>query len=79
MTLILCAIFLGSLIGELTAGSENFSWLSKSYDIGISAFDLDLKIIVLTLGCEFRICIAQVFLILAALISYPKLASSFFS
>ncbi len=76
VTLLLCGVFLGTLIGEAAAGSESFAWLARSFDVGVSPFDLDLKVIVLTFGCEFRICVAQVFLILAALIAYPKLASA---
>ena len=76
ITLLLCAIFLGTLIGEAASGAESFAWLSRSFDVGVSPFDLDLKVIVLTFGCEFRICVAQVFLILIALIAYPKLAAA---
>ncbi len=79
VTLLFVAVFLGSLIGEISVGHENVAWLGKTYDIGISTFDLDLKVIVLTLGCQFQICIAQVLLVLAVLISYPKLSQAFFS
>lgn len=77
-TLLLAGIFLGSLLGELAMNVEELVWLGKTYDIGISTFDLDLQVLVLTLGCHFKICIAQVLLMLGALISYPKLAASFF-
>lgn len=76
VTLLLCAVFLGTLIGEASANSEGFAWLARSFDVGVSPFDLDLKVIVLTFGCEFRICVAQVFMILIALIAYPKLAAA---
>lgn len=79
VTLLFIAVFLGSLIGELSVGREGIDWLGRSYDIGISTFDLDLKVIVLTLGCQFQICIAQVLLVMAALISFPKLSQAFFS
>lgn len=76
IVLVLSAIFLGTLIGEASAGSEGFSWLSRTFDVGVSPFDLDLKVILLTFGCEFRICVAQIFLLLVALLCYPKLAST---
>ncbi len=79
VTLLFVAVFLGSLIGEIAVGHEGIAWLGRSYDIGISTFDLDLKVIVLTLGCQFQVCIAQVLLVLAVLIAYPKLSQSFFS
>ncbi len=78
MTLILASVFMGSLLGELAMNVEDLVWLGKTYDIGISTFDLDLQVLVLTLGCHFKICIAQVLLMLVALVSYPKLAASFF-
>lgn len=79
VTMLFVAVFLGSLIGEMSVGHENIAWLGKTYDIGISTFDLNLKVIVLTLGCQFQICIAQILLIVVVLIAYPKLAQSFFS
>ncbi len=79
VTLLFVAVFLGSLIGEVAMKVEDLLWLGRTYDIGISTFDLDLKVIVLTLGCQFRICIAQVILILCALLSYPKMSKAIFS
>ncbi|MBQ7013764.1 MAG: DUF4321 domain-containing protein [Oscillospiraceae bacterium] len=79
IALILASVFLGSMIGELTLGVESLAWLGKSYEIGISTFDLNLKLMTLTFGCHFQVCIAEVLLVLISLLAFPKLSSLFFS
>ncbi len=73
--LMFAAIFLGSLVADLAESRSAVYWLSKSYSFGVSTFDLDLKILVLTLGFQFRVNVAQILLVLAALISYPRVSS----
>ncbi len=79
IAMIMASVFLGSMIGELTLATEGLAWLGKTYSVGISTFDLDLKIILLTFGCNIQICIAQVILVLISLLAFPKLSSLFFS
>ncbi len=77
--LVMIAVFIGNLIGELSLGVAGMEWLGKGYEIGISTTELDLHLIVLTFGIQVRVCIAEVVLLLAALIGYPKLAKLIFS
>ncbi|MBQ2264508.1 MAG: DUF4321 domain-containing protein [Oscillospiraceae bacterium] len=79
LTMLFVAVFLGSLIAEMACDHANLTWLSRTYHFGISTFDLDLKIIVLTLGCQFQVNVAQILLAVAAVISYPRLSASFFA
>ncbi len=78
IALLIAAIFLGGIIGETTATIAGLEWLGKAYSIGISTFELDLRVIVLTFGFQLQICIAEVLLILIAILSFPKLSSVFF-
>ncbi len=73
--LLIAAIFLGSLIGETTATLPGFEWLGKTYSVGLSTCQLDLRVMILTFGIQLQVCIAQVLLILVAIFSFPKLAS----
>lgn len=79
IALIMASIFLGSMLGELTLAVEGLGWLGKTYSVGISTFDLDLKVMTLTFGCTFQICIAQVVLVLISLLAFPKLSALFFT
>ena len=77
--LVMIAVFIGNLIGELSLGVAGIEWLGKPYEIGISTTELDLHLIVLTFGIQIRVCIAEVLLLLTALIGYPKLSKLIFS
>jgi hypothetical protein len=79
IALLLASVFLGSLIGELACNVEGISWLGKTYEIGISTFELNLTMIVLTFGCTIRICVAEILLILISLLVFPKLSKIFFA
>lgn len=78
IAMLMAAVFLGSLIGEMAAGVDAIAWLGKSYSIGFSTFDLNLKIMVFTLGFQMNICIAQVLLVLVVLGVYPAVSSTLF-
>ncbi len=75
IVLLIAAIFLGGLIGETTATLAGLEWLGKTYSVGISTCELNLRVITLTFGLQLQICIAEVLMILVALLSYPKLSS----
>ena len=76
--LVMIAMFIGSLPGELSMEAEGLDWLGKNYEVGISTFELNLQLCVLTFGLQIKICIAQILLLLAALLGYPKLAKLIF-
>lgn len=78
-TLILIAVFLGSFLGELSLGVPGLDWLGKEYSVGFPPFGLDLNLFVVTLGLQIKVCICQIILILAALLSYNKVAKLIFS
>ncbi len=75
IALLIAAIFLGGLIGESTATMAGLEWLGKTYSVGISTSEFNLRVITITFGMQINICIAEVLMILAVLISYPKLSS----
>jgi hypothetical protein len=73
--LLLIAIALGSFLGsifEKTTGG--LSWLAYSVDYSLSPTTLDLTIFSLTFGITLSINVAQIFLIVAAFILYPKIS-----
>lgn len=76
--LVMSGIFLGNVIGEAAAGGDMFTWLGKNFEVGISTFDVDLYFFVLTFGLRFKICIAEVLMMLVALLSYSKLSKMIF-
>lgn len=76
--LVMIAVFLGTLVGELTSGIEGVGWLGKTYEFGLSTFDLDLHLIVLTFGLHIKFCIAEILFLLIALLSYSSLAKLIF-
>lgn len=77
-SLVMMAVFLGNAIGEAAANSESIEWLGKTYEVGISTFDIDLQLCVLTFGLHIQVCIAEVLLLLVALLFYPRLSKMIF-
>ena len=77
--LVMIAVFIGSLIGDLTSTLPGLEWLGEGYDIGLSTTELNLHLIVLTFGLKMKFCIAEVFFLLIALLCYPKLCKLIFS
>ena len=76
--LVMSGIFIGNMIGSIAVNTESLNWLGKTYEIGFSTFELNLQLCVFTLGLQFRVCIAEVLLVLTALLSYPKLSKMIF-
>ncbi len=72
IALLLVAVCLGILLGNVAVSSGIAPWLGEFYEFGFSTFDLDLKFLTLTLGLQIRVNIAEVLLILIALACYPK-------
>ena len=69
--ILLAAVVVGNLLGD-------FAWLGKTFDIGFSTFDLNLKIFVITLGFHIHVCVSEILMIIIGLICYPKMAKLLF-
>ena len=75
---LLAAVVIGSLIGDFARGITSLALLGKIFDIGISTFDLNLKIFVITLGFRINICVSEILMIIVGLLCYPKLSKMLF-
>lgn len=75
---LLAAIVIGSLLGDFARGISSISWLGKIFEIGFSTFDLNLKIFVITLGFQIRVCVSEILMVIIGLVCYPKLAKLLF-
>ena len=71
--LVMFAAFIGAFLGEVSMNVPGMNWLGKSYEIGFSTFDLDLFLFKVTLGMQIKVCIAEVIMLLTALLCYNKL------
>ena len=72
--LLFLSVFLGNWLGGLAANVPGIEWMGTEYSIGFSTFDLDMHVILLTLGLQIKINICEIFLILVSLLSFNKLA-----
>lgn len=73
---ILAAIVLGALLADLVRGSAA-AWLSYGLSFGLNngnPFVLDLYILKLTFGLSFSLNVAQLFLIIVALLIYKPIS-----
>ena len=77
--MMIIAVFIGNLLGDLAAGHSSLAWLGKTYQFGVPTFQLDLKILILTLGFQLKFSAAQVIMITAAVLAYPRVSNSYFS
>ena len=73
---LVASVIIGSLLGEFARGISSIAWLGKIFEVGISTFDINLKIFVLTLGFQIRICVAEIIMIIIGLLFYPKLKTA---
>lgn len=76
--LVMFAAFIGAFLGEVSMNVPGLNWLGKSYEIGFSTFDLNLFLFKVTLGMQVKVCIAEVIMLLTALLCYNKLAKLIF-
>lgn len=78
--LIACASIIGNLFGNMVAGTEGLSWLGYSKNFGItpSTF-VFLDVFNLTFGFDFNINIAQLILVITAIVIYSKTAPKLFT
>lgn len=73
--LMIAAIVVGGLIGDVTAGVSGLQWLaySKSFAFQPNTF-IDVDIFSLTFGVTFKANVAQLILIFVGLFAYYKIA-----
>ncbi len=76
--ILLAAVVVGNLLGDFASGVSSIAWLGKTFDIGFSTFDLNLKIFVITLGFHIHVCVSEILMIIIGLICYPKMAKLLF-
>lgn len=76
--ILLAAVILGSLIGDFSRTISGIEWLGKTFDVGISTFDLNLKVFVVTLGFQIHVSVAEVIMILVGILCYPKVSKLLF-
>ena len=73
--MLLTGIILGSLLGEVAADFPALRFLNYGKSIGISSgkpLVLDLSILQLTFGVEFRLTLASITGLIAAIVLYKK-------
>lgn len=73
--LILTAAIVGGILGELTVGMYGLSWLSYGKTIGFDTVSFDVVFMDFTLGLHFSLNVAQVILLLVALLVHKKLSA----
>ena len=75
--LVIAAIVLGSIIGDMFSGVDGLSWLNYGLSFGInsgSPFVLDLYVLTLTFGLALSINLAQIILIVVAFLIYKPIS-----
>lgn len=70
--LVLAALVLSALVGELTSGVEWLKWLTWGESIGFDTTGVDLAIIDFSFSFHMRVNVLQVIFIGAALLLYKK-------
>lgn len=71
---LVASVVVGSLLGDFARTISAITWLGKIFEFGISTFDLNLKIFVITIGFQVHICVSEILMIIVGLLCYPKLA-----
>lgn len=74
--LIVSAMVIGGLVGELTAGIPALKWITYGQAFGFNSENtrplIDLQMFQLTFGIRVQISILQIILVSAALLIYRK-------
>ena len=78
--LALCAIILGGMLGNMVISTDGLSWLgySKTFAFEPGTF-LNLDVIKLTFGLTITVNVAQIFLLVTAIVVYYKTAPKVFT
>lgn len=70
--LVLAALVLSALVGELTSGIEWLKWLTWGESVGFDTAGFDLAIIDFSVAFHMQVNVLQVIFIGAALLLYKK-------
>ena len=70
--LVLAALVIAALVGQLTAGVSFLKWLTWGESVGFDAVNLDLAVIQLSFSFHMKVNVLQVLLITGALLLYRK-------
>ena len=73
---LLAAVVVGSLLGDFSRTVSSIEWMGKTFEVGIDAFTLNLKIFQVTLGFQIHVCVSEILMIIVGLICYPKLRNA---
>lgn len=78
--LIMCAIVLGNMLGNMVIGTDGLSWLgySKTFAFEPGTF-VDIDVIRLTFGISITVNVAQIIFMIAAIIIYNKTSPKLFA
>ncbi|MCI8553316.1 MAG: DUF4321 domain-containing protein [Clostridiales bacterium] len=71
--LVLAAVVLAALVGQLTSGVDFLKWLTWGESIGFDTVNLDLAIVHISFSFQMQVNVLQVILIAAALLLYKKI------
>ena len=70
--LVLAAVVLAALIGQLTSGVEYLKWLTWGESVGFDTVNLNLIIVQISFAFKMQVNVLQVILVSAALLLYKK-------
>lgn len=78
--LVIAAIVLGGLIGEVSSGNDVLNWLaySKTFSFQPGTF-INIDVFSMTFGVTFKANVAQLILVFVGIFAYYKLAPKLFS
>ena len=70
--LVLAALVIAALVGQLTAGVSFLNWLTWGESVGFDTVNLNLIIVQISFAFKMQVNVLQVILVSAALLLYKK-------
>ena len=70
--LVLAALVIAALVGQLTAGVSVLKWLTWGESVGFDTVNLNLIIVQISFAFKMQVNVLQVILVSAALLLYKK-------
>lgn len=70
VVLLLLAVVLGKLLGDMTQSIAFLSWLGMGANFGFAPVSIDLSVMTLTFGILINFNVAQALLLVAAILIY---------
>ena len=70
--LVLAALVIAALVGQLTAGVSFLKWLTRGESVGFDTVNLNLIIVQISFAFKMQVNVLQVILVSAALLLYKK-------